>query len=147
MTIKTFKGKIDIGTEDHLRLSTNDGLTGYRIKKFRIISSVPGGANTEMIGQIFLTSQIGSIGTTVDFSDSDLLAVALYHDADSTSYAFNDTVIFDSETFNQDIYVNITDPSGATNPGNYYIELEQFKLNLNESTYHTVKNIRSSTQA
>ena len=33
----TFKGQLPIGVEEKIHLSTNDGLTGYRIKKFQII--------------------------------------------------------------------------------------------------------------
>tara|TARA_Y100001963_G_C6515990_1_gene324324 strand:- start:34 stop:480 length:447 start_codon:yes stop_codon:yes gene_type:complete len=148
MPIKTFKGKLDMGTEDKLFLSTNDGMTGYRINKFEIISSTPGIGNVEMIGQIFLKSQEGSIGTSVDFNNADFMGVALYHDgtANDTTH-FMHTTIFDKQTFNQDIFVNITDATGSTIQANYYIELEQFKLNLNESTYHTLQNIRSETQA
>ena len=139
----SYKGKLDIGLESQIRLKTIKGKVGYKITKFQVMTTTPGGANTELIGQIFKKSQIGSIGTNVDFSDSDLLAVALYHDADSTSYAFNDTVIFDNETFNQDIFVNITDVSGATNPGNYYIELERTSLSDIEATELTLQNLRT----
>ena len=138
----SYRGTLDIGLQDRIRLKTITGKVGYKIVKFQIMSTVPGGANTEMLGQIYKTDQTGSIGTTVNFSNSDLIAVALYHDADSTSYAFNDTVIFDNEIVNQDIFVNITDPSGATNPGNYYIELEAMSLTDLEATQITLKSIK-----
>jgi hypothetical protein len=145
--IITFKGKLDMGLQEKLHLSTNDGLTGYKINKFQVISSTPGSANSEIVGKIYLTDQTGSIGPTVDFSDTDLLAVSYNVDNQAVSVTYSEVVIFDRETFNQDIFVNLSDASSATVPGNYYIELEQFKLNLNESTYHTVKNIRSANQA
>ena len=146
--IITFKGKLDMGLQERLHLSTNNGLKGYRINKFQIISSTPGATNTELVGQIFLTDQTGSIGPTVDFSDSDLLAVAYFKERANDFYGHGiGPIIFDKETFNQDIFVNLTDAASGTVPANYYIELEQFDLILNESTYHTVKNIRSKTQA
>ena len=146
--IKTYRGKLNIGEQEKIHLSTNDGLTGYRINKFQIISSAPGaaGANEELVAQIFLTDQTGSIAATVDFSNADLLAVAYMETVAGAQEGLTTTVIFDQETFNQDIFVNITDASGGTTPCNFYIELEQFKLDLNTSTYHTLKNIRSRTQ-
>ena len=143
--IKTYKGQLPIGEEDRIRLSTNNGLTGYKIKDFRIISSAPGTADSEFVAKIRLTAD-PSIGAVVDFSDPDILAVAYIKEGGSTNQGFAETIMFDKETFNQDIFVNITDASGNTTPCNYYVELEQFKLDLNTSTYHTLKNIRSRTQ-
>lgn len=146
--IITYRGKLPIGEQEKLHLSTNDGLTGYRINKFQIISSAPGTNKHEYVAQIFLTDQTGSISANVDFSNTDLLAVN-YHKGNSgaNDAGFDDVVVFDKETFNQDIFVNITDASGGTVACNYYIELEQFSIDLNTSTYHTLKNIRSKTQA
>jgi hypothetical protein len=143
--IKTYKGQLPMGEQEKIHLSTNDGLTGYRISKFQVISKTPGVSNVEMIGQIFLTDQTGNITADINFENSDLLAVSTYF-GDQSTKVLNDYIIFDKETFNQDIFVNITDAGGNTVPCNYYIELEQFKLDLNTSTYHTLKNIRSRTQ-
>lgn len=144
--IKTYKGKLNIGEQEKIHLSTNDGLTGYKINKFDIIGSTPGVANAEYVGQIFLTDQSGSITSAVDFSNPDLLACAYLQDNSSSAVPTSNVIVFDMETFNQDIFINITDASGGTVPCNFYIELEQFKLDLNSSTYHTLKNIRSRTQ-
>lgn len=143
--IKTYKGKLAIGEQEKIHLSTNDGLTGYRIKKFQLVSSLPADANTEFLGKIFLTDQTGSIDATVDFSNADLLAINYYSErADGIAGNFN--IVLDKETFNQDIFIYIVSPDGGTRPCNFYIELEQFKLDLNTSTYYTLKNIRSRTQ-
>ncbi len=144
--IVTFKGKLDMGLQEKLHLSTNDGLTGYRIKNFSIMSAVPGISSVSYVAKIYLTDQTGSIGPTIDFSDSDLLAASFSNFASGASSSSVETVIFDKETFNQDIFVSITDPDGNTVQANYYIELEQFKLDLNSSTLHTLKNIRSRAQ-
>jgi hypothetical protein len=142
MKIKTFKGQIPTGLQEKIHLSTNDGLTGYRIRKFQIISKTPGSNNIELLGQVFLTDQTGSVGTNVDFDNPDLIAVAFH----VTQYGPQTDIIFDQETFNQDVFITMTDASGNTVPGNYYLELEQFKISLNESTFSTLKNIRSKTQ-
>ena len=144
--IKTFKGQLPIGEQEKIRLSTNNGLTGYRISKFEIIGSTPGINNAEYIAQVFLTDQTGSITATVDFSDSDLLAVNYLIENASTAVPTSNIIIFDKETFNQDIFINITDASGGSVPCNYYLELEQFAIDINTSTYHTLKNLRSKTQ-
>ena len=141
--IKTFKGMLPIGEQEKIHLSTNNGLTGYRINKFEIIGNKPGVGNAEYVGQIFLTDQTNNITNFVDFSNADLLAVAYHKEGSGTAEGFESKVVFDKETFNQDIFINITDASGGTVACNYYIELEQFSLDLNTSTYHTLKNIRS----
>jgi hypothetical protein len=146
MKIKTFRGQLDMGVEEQIRLSTNDGLTGYKINKFQIMSSTPGVGNVELIAQIYKTEDVANINTTPDFSNNRLLAVVYYQDNQADHYAHSSQVIFDNEIFNQDIFINITDAGGYTVPANYYIELEQMKLDLNESTYITIKNIRSRTQ-
>jgi hypothetical protein len=46
-------------------------------------------------------------------------------------------------TFNQDIFITLGSQSGAS--CNYYIELEQVKLDLNENTVATLKDIRNIT--
>ena len=144
--IKTYKGKLPIGEQEKIHLSTNNGLTGYRIKDFKIMPGRPGVDSVELVGKIFSTDQTGSIDAEVDFSKSDLLAAVYYQEANSQQYPSAMDIILDKETFNQDIFVYIADASGATDPSNFYIELEQFSLDLNTSTYHTLKNIRSRTQ-
>jgi hypothetical protein len=147
MKIKTFKGMLPIGEQEKIRLTTNDGLTGYKIKNFQIISSTPGASTYELIGKIYLTDQFGKITPTADLSESDLIAVAFQSfNASTSSPGYLEPVIFDKETFNQDIFVYIVDVSGNTIPASFYLELEQFKIDLNTSTFHTLKNIRSRTQ-
>ena len=52
-----------------------------------------------------------------------------------------ETVIFDNEIFNQDIYV--TNYDAATGESmNYYIELEVLNLDLAEATVATLKDMR-----
>ena len=141
MPIKTYKGKIAMDVETKIHLSTNDGLTGYRINQFKIMSSQPGVASHELVGKVRLTAD-PNVGPVVDFNDTDLLAAVFQQDLE----VGNDVIIFDKETFNQDIFVQIGSASGSTVPANFYLELEQFKLDLNTSTYHTLKSIRSSKQ-
>ncbi len=133
-----------MGEQDRIRLKTNNGKTGYTIKKFQIISQQPGQSNVEFVAKVTKTDQTGSIVDTVNFTDSDLLAVAYYQDEGNASRQ-NETIIFDNEKFNQDIFVNITDAAGATTECNYYIELETMALSDLETTMLTLQSIRQIT--
>jgi len=62
--------------------------------------------------------------------------------ADQTAYPEDVVVTFDREIFNQDIYVSHVEVAGAATV-NYYLELEQVKLDLSESTIATLKDIRN----
>jgi len=143
--IVSFRGQLEMGVQEMIPLSTIKGLIGYKVKKFQIMSASPGTGNIEMIGQIYKTLESSNVNSTPNFSNNRLLGVALYHDgaANDTTH-FMATTIFDNEKFNQDIYVNITDATGSTIRGNYYIELEQMPLDLNEATVATLKDIRNT---
>ena len=130
------------GSQDTIRLRTNNGLTGYRINKFQIISAKPGtGTSTEFVVKLF-TQPPDSIDGEINFADPLLLGVAYETDDTNPSNASGLTIIFDHVKFNQDIYVSAVDNSGGTNGVNYYLELEQVKLSLDEATVATLKDMR-----
>ena len=139
MVVKTFRGLLADGGEDRIRLSTIKGKVGYRIFKFQVIG-INEDVDYETIVQIFKKSVTPSDST--DFTDSDLLAVALYGDATSTSTQAQSTVIFDQEIFNQDIFVSAKATTGSTGI-NYYIELEVIPLDDAGAEYTTLKDIRT----
>ena len=143
MTLKTFRGKIADNGVDTIVLHTNDGSTGYRITNFQIIQMQPGGQNSQLVCTIWKVDP-GAAQTQLDFSDNKLLGVAYRSEADTTAVNEGEVIIFDSEIFNQDIYVRASDVAGSQ-PTNYYIELEQIKLDLNENTVATLKDIRNIT--
>jgi len=142
--IKTFRGLMVDGAQDTIVLHTNDGSVGYRIVKFESFPMLPGTADYENTLQIFKVEQssVSTSTATVDFSNPDLLAALYYSESASTSYTDSHSVVFDQETFNQDIYITHTDTNGSEKM-NYYLELEQVKLDLNESTVATLKDIRN----
>jgi len=140
--IKTFRGLIADGGQDTLNLHTNDGRTGYRIVKFQAIGKEPGQQHQEHTLKIYTINQ-STINNEVDFSDQTLLGVVYVGDNADQAYPFFTTIIFDSETFNQDIYITHEDTIGSQ-PCNYYIELEQIPLDLNESTVATLQSIRNA---
>ena len=147
MPIKSFRGLIADAAIDSISLHTNDGSTGYRIKKFELFPYAPGGSgtNSEHTVQIWTVPQT-SIDIVTDFSDQTLVGAAMM--AVSASGVANPsilTVVFDNMTFNQDIYITHKESAASSEPINYYIELEQIKLDLSENTVATLKDIRNIT--
>ena len=140
--IITYRGKLDIDTEDRIKLSTLNGKTGYKINKFQIISTTPGTGNKELIGKITNKAD-DNIGAAVDFSDSELLAVCYFADRTTNESSIFGPIIFDDKKFNQDIFVSISDATGNTVPANYYIELETMSLTDLEATFLTLQNIKT----
>ena len=141
--IKTFRGMIASGAEDTIVLHTNDGSTGYRIVKFQTISNDPASTVAEMVIKIYKVNQ-STIDEKIDFSDNTLLGVSYGSEGSNNNPPLN--IIFDTEIFNQDIYVTYFDDSGNAIPANYYLELEQVKLDLSENTVATLKDIRNLEQ-
>jgi len=148
MTIKTFRGLIADRAQDTIVLHTNDGSTGYRIVKFQLFAAGATSAFAyESFVSIFKVEQTGTIpaDATPDFSDNTLLACGYYTQhgtAESNPEDIN--VIFDREIFNQDIFISHSN-SASSEAINYYIELEQVKLDLTENTVATLKDIRNIT--
>jgi hypothetical protein len=140
--IKSFRGKILDGNQDIIPLKTNNGSTGYKIVKFQILPTNTTSGTNEAMVSIFKISQ-STAPQDVNFSDNTLLAAAFYLRDQATVASTSQTIIFDGEIFNQDIYVNYSDAQGSTGEMNYYIELEQMKLSLDESTVATLKDIRN----
>jgi len=140
MSIKTFRGLIPNDTQDTIVLHTNDGSTGYRIAKLEIMPK-QSQIDYEITFKIYKVSQT-TVDNNVDLSDNRLLGVA-FSGLAGGEYAGAKTIIFDTEIFNQDIYVTSTDNGGSGQSCNYYIELEQVRLDLNENTVATLKDIRN----
>jgi len=144
MTIKSFRGLIADGAQDTVVLHSNDGSIGYRIVKFELMGNTPGAPSSDMesVTKIYKTQQ-DPVTADIDFSDQVLLAAGIYtQNSSAFNYPSSLFTIFDSEIFNQDIYITHQDLQNL--PINYYIELEQIKLDLNENTVATLKDIRNT---
>ena len=140
--IKSFRGMMTNGTQDVVSLHTNNGSIGYRIKDFKIISKSPGASSEEDVVKIFSTPQVVSdINANIDFSDQTLLGVA-FAGVNAGAWYASENIIFDNVTFNQDIYITFKKDAGSS-PVNYYIELEQFAIDLTENTTATLRDIRN----
>ena len=155
MVMKSFKGKIINGGQDKVSLSTNNGSIGYQIKKLQLIPAIPGDTtDTEYVVKVYSIEQTsvptgaGGDKATVDLADQTLLAVAYYQDGVSVSNNSSIDIIIDNMKFNQDIFITCTNNAAAgTDECNYYIELEQVRLALDENTVATLKDIRNIAQS
>jgi hypothetical protein len=143
MPIKSFRGQIATGGQERILLHTRTGRTGYRIVKFQIMPVTMGGSSSELCVKIFKTEQT-TVTAAVNWSDQSLLASGTVSNHTSGYiYPPSDQYIFESEIFNQDIYVTSKDNAGSE-PCNYYVELEQIKLDSDEATVATLKNMRNT---
>ena len=145
--IKSFRGKMEVGNQEQIRLSTIRGEIGYKVVKLQLINENPATVDVEGTIKIFTVKQPdlgdGVFGTaTIDFSDSTLLAAGFYESSGSVAYQAKEVIIFDSVKFNQDIF--ITYSGTAATVMNYYLELEQVKLDLSEATVATLKDMRGA---
>tara|TARA_Y100001972_G_C7454962_1_gene232578 strand:+ start:97 stop:546 length:450 start_codon:yes stop_codon:yes gene_type:complete len=143
--IISYKGNLPIGEQDRIRLKTNNGKTGYKIVKFQIVPEAIFTTDYETVCQIFNKDQTGSTTNEIDFTNSDLLAVAVQKSESSSSAGpfGGEVIIFDNKKFNQDIFVTMASAGSFTNPVNYYIELEAMPLSDLESTMLTLQNLRT----
>jgi len=141
--IKTFRGILDDGEQEVIRLSTKKGKIGYRIVKFQCMQD--GFGNSEMVVKIFKVTQT-AITSSIDFSDGNLLAACMISGSSGAeAYPEDVTIIFDQKIFNQDIYITAAASSSA-DPTNYYIELEMETLSDNAAAVSTLRDIRLNPQ-
>ena len=139
----SYKDNILKGTEHKLSLKTNNGKTGYKITKFVLLPDDVEAGSNEACVKIFNKSSASSIDTTINFSDSNLLAAAMFLRDQAVVATTSDVVIFDNKKFNQDIFVTYADGQGSATSINYYIELEAMPISDVEATSMTLQSIRN----
>ena len=146
MPIKSFRGKLTDGAIDTIVLHTNNGSTGYRIKRFDLMSADYGTAGADSHSSVVKVFKIPqtTADELVDFADNTLMAAATFERFTSVG-TLTQSVFFDNEVVNQDIYLTHKDTQTGQSV-NYYIELEQIKLSLDENTVATLKDIRNVVQ-
>ena len=148
---KTFRGTIQEDEQIKIRLSTKDGLTGYKIAKLQgMPMDTMGSSNTanEAILSVWAVEPgyvPGSSGTNyVNFDAPTLLGVFYFLRDQGVVAVTSETIIIDDKKFNQDIFILYGD-SQTNNVGfNYYLELEQVKLDLSEATVATLRDMRGN---
>ena len=146
MPIKSFRGLIANESVDQISLHTNNGSVGYKIVKLQLYPNKPGDEHYLSAVKVYSVPQPDPAVTppdeVTDFNDQTLLAAAFFQDNSDKAYPADLDVVFDNMTFNQDIYITHKSKSGTPSI-NYYIELEQVKLDLGENTVATLKDIRN----
>lgn len=142
MPVKSFRGQLLNDSVQLIRLSTQQGKVGYRIKKFQ---GMPhnGSTDLEAVLKIYKLPQT-TASTDIDFGDPTLMAAMIMIQDDSHENWSEPVVVFDNEVVNQDIYIThkCHDKSG---PANYYVELELMNLSDNAQAVATLKDIRANT--
>ncbi len=121
--VHSFRGLLGDGGQDEISLERQNLNLAYRITKFQLIAKNPGEESQESTVKIYREEQTSST-TTIEFTDTDLLAAAIYHDQSSSSYPVSLVVIFDNTLFSRNIYVTHKD-NEEDQYINYYIELEE----------------------
>jgi len=140
--IKSYRGLLEDDTQNQIRLSTPDGKLGYKIKKFEVISNNPTGSDVETVVSVWKVEQTAA-SSTIDFSESTLLASAFFSNAKAVPNTVTSVIVFDSEIVNQDIFITAKAGGGGSDSMNYYLELEQIKLSEEEALVSIVKNLRT----
>jgi hypothetical protein len=140
--IKTFRGLIADGSTEVIHLKTITGKMGYKITKMQLMGEQPGTTNIESTVKVFSVAQTGAPTNNVDFSDITLLAAGHHAKGNNTAEVVSNIVVFTNMIFNQDIFVTAVETQGSE-PTNYHIELEQVKLDSNETAVVTLKNIKN----
>ena len=139
--IKTFRGLLNKGASERIRLETRDGKTGFRIKFLSGMPADTSAGSNEATIQVYATKQT-STSTTVSFSEATLLG-CFYFLRDQGVVAINSqATIFEETVFNQDIFVHYEDGQNNTAGFNFYLELEHISLDDMEATTVILKNFR-----
>jgi hypothetical protein len=139
--IKSFRGNMANGDQETIRLSTNKGLIGYKITKFQVMP-INANTNCEGVYKLYKYKQ-DAVDTVVNFDDPTLLGSAVWNDVNDPHYMAGQIVVFDNTTFNQDIFITYACDDNVANL-NYYLELEQVKLDLSEASVATLKDMRGA---
>jgi len=123
--VHSFRGLLGDGAQEEINLERQNVNLAFRIVKFNIIPYKPFDVDQESVVKVYKNEQ-SSITDEIDFTDTDLLAVAIITNDDTpgAKFMFEQHVIFDNVLFSRNIYVTHRDQDGAESC-NYYIELEE----------------------
>jgi len=121
--VHSFRGLLADDGQDEINLERQNVNLAYRIVKLELIAAGPGDKTQESTVKIYREEQT-SITSTIDFTDTDLLGAAIYHNDSNVPYPVSIVVIFDNTLFSRNIYVTHKDYS-ADESVNYYLEIEE----------------------
>ena len=121
--VHSFRGLLADGGQDEINLERQNLNVAYRITKFQAMGTTPGAVTSESVVKIYRESQ-SSIDGVVDFDDTDLLGVALWHKSSGDAYPSTSDIIFDNVLFSRNIFITHSNLDGSE-ACNYYIEIEE----------------------
>jgi len=124
----SFRGLLGDGEQEKIRIEGATGDIAWRITKFQVMSENPyAGDAAEHIVKIYRETQT-AIDGVVNFTDDELLGVAIINNHTS---GYQDpsipVIIFDNALFSRNIHITHADVQSALSC-NYYIELEEVKV-------------------
>jgi hypothetical protein len=127
--IHSFRGLLADGEHHKIRIQGPIGDRAWRISKFQIMSNAPKTADHVGITKIWREEPATAAitATTIDFTDSRLLACGLWREGNLLTEGQTSVVIFDNALFVRNVWVSATDADGSVGM-NYYIELEEVKV-------------------
>ena len=141
--ILSYRGLLADGGQDTILLTTKKGEVGYKIIKFQVMPQSTGSGSNEAAVSLWKENPT-TAPQEIDFSDNRLIGCAYFLRDQGTVAISSETIIFDQEIFNQDIYVNYQDAQGSGGSMNYYLELEVIKLSEDQAMVATLKDIRNN---
>ena len=139
--IISIRGQVTESGQVTIPIATIDGMQGYVIRKFEVMSTDPN-ESIESAIKIYAVEQT-TVDQIVDFSDQSLLGVCLIWQSTAQADVHESSVIFDNVTFNQDIFITNKAIAPSTATLNYHIEIEKRSLDISEQTVATLKDIRN----
>ena len=125
-----FRGLLAHGEQVKIRIQGPVGDRAWRIVKFSGIPKSPMTLDQEPVCKVYREEQ-SSVDGTVNLSDNELLAVVAQKWQADVAVSSTDgaVVIIDNALFSRDIWVSHQDMAGGDRDFNYYIELEEVKVN------------------
>ena len=124
-SVHAFRGLLGDSAQQEIPLERQNLNVAFRIIKLEVMSNAPKAADLVGIVKVFREKQSSPVSsTTIDFSDPDLLAVALWREGNLLTESANFYSIFDNVLFSRNIYVTSVDADGSGSM-NYYLELEE----------------------
>jgi hypothetical protein len=144
----SFRGLLAHEEQQRIRIEGAVGAIAWRITKFELMGSTPGDNSPEHVAKIYREKQTSAEATwaTIDFTEDELLAAAIWQKSSGVANALSDDVIFDNQLFVRNIYILQRD-IGASTSCNYYIELEEVKVSAAGMAQLAVAAARRTTLA
>ena len=141
--ILSYQGSMADDTMETILLSTKKGEVGYKIIELKLIGEDPATVEQESVVKVY-TANPGGNTTTIDFSDTTIIAAGEYVSFGNAVYygGFKELIIT-NKIINQDIYITHKNPQGKA--CNYYLELEVLKLDESQAMVATLRDIRNNS--